>query len=353
MKEKIGYLIHTEYHLLLSINDALKKYSDTSLYDVQLILIRSKNGTRLKQELDLSFLPFNVKVIDFNIDFNGKLDLEEKKELDALLDIKFSVYNFFQEHDVIDIILVDKFVSIGAEINLFQDGLKPYIINTLKRPIGLIKVVIKQNIWIRRNGYPVNDYFSFLRCTKYSFTKGISKVFLTFPDAYYNWNNKAVEKIEIDTSKEFWDIIKKVFKWDDELLKTKENVIFFMSQPMHDDGSFEMGVLKKLLKKHPKSQLYIKYHPLTSAIKIEQYKKLDNVTIIDSQIPAEIFIQELSNSIVLSVCSTSMFIDNQKSKFYWFSEILEGNNIKLIKRYDFVNPTKHVHIVHSVDEIIF
>lgn len=353
MKEKIGYLIHTEYHLLLSIDDAQKKYSDNSKYDVCFILMRYTQFNRLKQDLDVDELPFEVLKMDFNLSLESNLTSEEKANLDKLLEFKFSSFIFFQEQDPLVIIMINKYVESNTNIYLYQDGLKPYVMNSMKFSVGLILHDFKQNFWIRKNGYPVKNYLSFINCKKYGQLKGINKLFLTFPAAYDNWNNLKIETLTPTFNEQFANVLKKVFKWNDSLLDEKEKVIFFMNQPLHDDGTFEMSVLKKLKEKYPLSKLYIKYHPLTSEIKIKQYKELSNVIIIDSQIPAELFISQLKNSIVLSICSTSMFINNEDCRFYWFSEIQENNNVARLKRYNIINPTNHVISVKSADEIVF
>jgi len=125
-----------------------------------------------------------------------------------------------------------------------------------------------------------------------------------------------------------------------------------MNQPLHDDGSFEIGVLRKLMEKYPESKIYIKYHPLTSEVKMNKYKELDNVVVIDSQIPAELFISQLKNSLILSICSTSMFINNENCKFYWLNEIQENNNVTRLKRFNIINPTNHIISAKSVEEIV-
>jgi hypothetical protein len=162
-----------------------------------------------------------------------------------------------------------------------------------------------------------------------------------------------VEKTDIHFNEDFIALIKRIFHWQDSLLKERTGAIFFMNQPMHDDGSFEVKALQHLQKKYPEAPIYIKNHPLTSKVKLESYKALNNVTIIDSKIPAELFISMLKDSIILSVCSTSMFIDNPLCKFYYMFEIEQHNNIERLKKYTVINPTSHVRLVQNIDEISF
>lgn len=353
MKQKICFLVHTEYHLLLTLHYINQKYNDVSLFEITLVLKRTSKSNRLKQDLDLSFLPFTFIVLDFDLSLDKKLSILEKNALDNLLALQFDYFIFFQEQDPISVIIINEYRARNTQIYLFQDGLKPYVIHSMSFSPMLLLNNIKQNRWIRNNGYKVNDYLSFINCKMYGFIKGIDKLVLTFPKFYLNWNNLSIEKTDIQITPEFSALIKRVFHWEDRLLKDRKGIIFFMNQPMHDDGSFEVKILKHLQLKYPTAPIYIKNHPLTSKVKLEAYKSLNDVTIIDSKIPAELFIGMLEDSIVLSVCSTSMFIDNPLCKFYYMFDIKEHNNIVRLKKYNLINPTTHVVTAKHVDVIEF
>ena len=353
MKKKISFLIHTEYHLLLSLHQILEMYSDVNNYEVTLILKRVVNGARLKQALDLSFLPYNIIILEFDINLNAKLSHLEKQNLDNFLSKRFDEFIFFQEQDPITIIIVNRLKKFNTKIYLYQDGMKPYIAHTMSFSPALLVNNIKQNNWIKRNGYQITDRLSFINCKLYGFLKGVDTLFLTFPESYINWKKLPIIKIKPTFSAEFIAVIKKVFVWNDDLLKSKDRVIFFMNQPMHDDGTFEGNMLQKLQLRYPEATIYIKNHPLTPQSKIDTYKKIENVTIISSKIPAELFISQLTNSIILSVYSTSMFIDNPSCKFYYTFEVQEGNNIKRLKKYKVINPAPHIISVKDIENISF
>lgn len=353
MRKKICFFIHTEYHLLLSIHTIQQKYSNTNSYEVILILKINNKSNRLNQELNFSGLPFEVRYFDIQINLELKLCREDKIKLDALLGLEFTEFNFFQEQDPIVVILISTYKQKGTIINLFQDGLKPYITHTMSFSPSLWINDIKQNNWIRKNNYRTLNYFSFFNSKMYGFLKGIDQLFLTFPEVFINWKNLPITTIKPEYTIDFLTVLKQVFYWVDALLGEKERVIFFMNQPMHDDGSFEVNMLQRLQNKYPGTKVYIKNHPLTSKLKLKSYEKLSNVTIIDSKIPAEIFISQLKDSIILSVCSTSMFINNPSCKFYYTFAVKEHNNIQRLNKFDVINPTEHVVSVTHIEEILF
>lgn len=353
MKEKICFFVHTEYHLLLSIHALLTMYSDTNRYEVEFILKRTSKSPRLKLDLDFAHLPCKYRFLDFDLNLNTLLASKEKERLHEVLELKFSEFNFFQEQDPVTLIIIKHYKKSGTRINLFQDGLKPYIAHSMSFSPSLWINNIKQNLWIRKNGYPVSNWFSFINSKMYGFLKDIDQLYLTFPAAYINWKKLPIVPVSLHYTPELVGVLKKVFKWEDSLLKERSKVIFFMNQPMHDDGSFEVNVLEQLQLSFPDSKIYIKNHPITSQTKLNAYKKLRNVEIINSKIPAELFISQLEDSIVLSVCSTSMFIDNSSCKFYYIFAVKEQNNIKRLEKYSVINPTEHVITAKSVAEIKF
>lgn len=353
MNPKIGYLIHTEYHLLMALNDCRTRHAELQSDSIYFVLKRKAKSNRLKQDIVFDFLPYNIAIFDFDIHLNKRLTLTDRTQLQTILDLGFTELNFFQEQDPMTLILVHHYKNSGAAIHLHQDGLKPYVAHSIRFSPELIRNNINQNIWIKKNGFEVPDYFSFLHCKKYGFVKGIDKLFLTFPGAYINWNKLPIEKTDVELTPDFIEILKQVFLWDDDLMEHKDGVIFFMNQPMRDDGSFEVNMLHRLSEKYPRHKIYIKNHPSTSDVKRMAYKSLPQVIVLDSKIPAELFISQLTNSIILSVCSTSMFIDNKKCKFYYSFEVVENNSIERLKKYKVINPTTHVKSVKSIEEIVF
>lgn len=353
IRENICFYVHTEYHLLLTLHAVSTKYTDKTKYEVHLIINQNPGSKRLSQELDFTGLPYTVKYTQFPKNGSKNLTEEQRSDLKYISGLKPREFNFFQEQDAVAVILISELKKLGTKINLYQDGLKPYIAHTMKFSPSLYLNNVKQNLWIKRNGYRVLDHLSFRNCKMYGFLKGIDSLHLTFPDAYINWNRLPLVEISPQFTDDFVSLLKKVYRWDDALLQHREGVIFYLNQPMHDDGSFELNMLSRLRKLYPEARIYIKNHPLTPESKIAMYQQLENVSVISSKIPAELFISQLQNSIVLSVGSTSMFINNSNCKFYYTYGITEKNNIERLKKYSMINPAKHVTACKTIEEIQF
>jgi hypothetical protein len=343
-------VVHTEYHILISIHEILDKYS-TDDYEIKMIIKRSKRSNRLEETLDLTSLPIQFEFWEYGLSFDKMLDAKQRELLDSILMEDVSEFIFFQEQDPFVVIMVNHFSKKGTRIYLYQDGLKPYV-SIRYFSLSLMKHHIIQNRWIKKNGYLGEDVLSFLICKKYGFLKNIEKLFLTFPGEYKNWKNKPIEKISLQITPAFKNVLKRVYKWNENMLTERTNVLFYMNQPMHDDGVFETEMLGAIVNKFPNNKLYIKLHPSTNEINLKLYKSLKNVELIESPIPAELFISELSNSLILSIASTSMFIDNSACKFYWIYKVAE-DHIPRLKRYRMANPTTHIQTISSLENISF
>jgi hypothetical protein len=352
MSKKLLFLISTEYHLLLAM---YYLYSNNYLFSKEhentFLLKAGTNSKRLNKQLDFGSLPLKIHYLDFNPGFNEPISKELKEDLNNLCGQDILEFGFFQEQDFVALIIVNLLKNRSTKINLFEDGIKPYVYESLSFTPSLHIHDFRVNKYIKQNGYNVGDWFSIFKCHNYGFLKGIDSLYLTFPESFPRKHKLKLNRLDFKIDAQLLKIYQNIFNWKDELLKHRDNVIFFMDQPMGDDGSFDLNILRKLRERYPDYPIIIKNHPLTPKEKIEQYKSLDNCTIIDSKIPAELFLVTLNRSIILSVCSTSMFVDNTSCSFYYLYNIEEHNNIERLNKYTLVNPTSHVLVPKRIEEI--
>lgn len=348
-KISVCFLVHTEYHILIAMNQISAKYSGGD-FRCKMLIKQSKRSSKLSETLDLSSFPIAYEFWE-SPSYQQKMDKFQAARIENLVKENFDEFIFFQEQDPLAVILTNKFSSMGCKIHLYQDGLKPYVSIRLHSP-SLMLNHLKQWWWIKKNGYKGEPFFSFLFCKNYAFLSKINKVFLTFPQRYKNWNGKTLEKINLEMSLNLELILKKLFRWDESYLTDRNDVIFYMNQPMHDDGLFERDLINIIVKSFEDKKFYIKLHPLTNKDKLKIYRSIPNIFIIESSIPAELFISQLKNSMVVSVCSTSMFINNTSCKFFWLNLVAE-RYIKRLQRYRVINPTDHIITVKTMNELTF
>lgn len=352
MKKKILISVNTEYHLLLAVNQLFVHYSNTELFDVEIILPGVKISKRLSHNLDFSHLPAVVSFVDEDISIYRPLDEKTKLTINYLLSKRPDCFLFFQEQDILMVILSNYFFKANCEVLLIQDGLKPYA-HLKYHSLGLMLHNHKQNLWLKRNGFEVQDWFSPIWSKKYGFVKSISKLLLTYPEAYNNWNYREIEKIEMLPLEFLNKVLRKLFRYEDLYMPDFNGVFFYINQPMKEENDVEVKFIRELSMQHPSRVIYIKLHPLTPSSAIEKFKEIDNVRIISVPIPAELFIMNLTNSIIISVSSTALLLNNSQNKFFYLYKIFE-KDIRRLSRWEIrKSPAKHIKVIHSINEINF
>ena len=349
--KKICFLVNTEYHLLftLFLLDDFKKRNEN--VDATIILHKEKNSVRLNQEIN--FKGFNCKVIYLEYNVFEKTDIKTIKKIKFINLLMPDEFYFFQEKNLFAHELIAKYKKRNCCVYLCQDGFKPYAIHTLRFSPITHYFNFFENVRLLRMGKKPNNFFSFLFCHKYAYVKGIDKLMLSFEKSYINWNKKPIVKTNPKIDEIFMEKMKIVFGWQDILLPEKENVIFYINQPMGDKkGDFDLHLIRELKKLHPGKIIYIKNHPQIDKERIKAYKTIDNVYIINSKIPAELFIAHLKHSVIISFFSTALFIENSTCKFYYLFGI-KNTGLKFLKSYNLSNPTSHVKVVNHISQILF
>lgn len=344
---KYVFLVCTEYHLFLTLN-FINELQNADATCTIIVRRNSKGGRIAYSNLNLTELPY--KFIDWKHDFNPKTrgSQELDNDLDTLLALKPDCFCFFQEQDMLSAFLLNK---LSAKENfLFQDGMKAY--NKLKIiPLSLLLNEFKIQKWLYKNYKITDDTFNLFKSHRYGFRKKITHLYLTFPDNYVNWSNKIINKSVISYEVKFLNKLKEVFGWNNDLLINQENIIFYLNQPCSFDSDIENQVLRDILLKFPNKIMYIKIHPNTTRVQIDGYNKLNNVIIIESKVPAELFILSLSNSIILSISSSALFVNNNNNNNYYYLRPMFVKYSKRLKKYITSSPSDHIKDISSIQDI--
>ena len=349
-KLNILFLVHTEYHMMVTLSLIADKYYDPQKYNVFIYQTENLNKTRFQFSKNISILK-NVYYKTLIYDDKCKIYNEELGYfIKDCLSKKIDILVIFNHHAFLPVYLTKLLYKNGSQVYLAPDGLKPYSNSKKITPRWSILTALNYYKFLRVNRLPY--IWNFPRLT-YASLKEIEKVLVQFPEKYRNISNKQIEKVEILTSSESIKLIYKYFKFNikDEL-DTFEKIIFYINQPFKDKSiyDYEIKFLKKLQLKFREYKLIIKLHPLTELNQKDRFKKLDNVDIIYKSTPAELYIANIRNSIILSFWSTACLIVNNYNRIYWAYPILKKNNI-MLNFLELENPTKHIILVKKIEEI--
>lgn len=353
--KKILINTYTEYQLLLALNEIFvnKTYP---IQEFEITILIKIESLHKRMEREFNFDSLGVKIVYFKDDFSmsDKLSSASKLLINEILSIDWDTFILFQENDFLNTMLSYNLDKKGTVVRLYQDGLKAY--NPLKsRSYGQLKIELKVRLFWFKNGYSCDPMLNALNAYKYGFLKGVKNIHVTFPEAYNNWNNKNVVKINIEKSNTLFELMKEVFVLHNYILNQTKDVIFFVSQSMRDDNSFERQLIEYLIAKFDNKKIYLKSHPILfkpyrDFIEELKSKYSNRIEVIDDKLPAEFLIMQLEDSIVISTISTSMFLNNPTCRFYYTFELAK-NQINRFNRYETINPTKHVMSVNSFEEI--
>ncbi len=232
-----------------------------------------------------------------------------------------------------------------------QDGLKPYgriarfdMHARIKETLWIYVFLFSKRLWVRS--------FALVSFQKYGYRHQTKELLLTHPGSYNNWNNKKISSLDFYKEKRTLSMINKLFKFDPESANLSQKAVFYVNQPVSQLEDYEIKVLQNLRDRFVASKIYIKLHPHTSLYQIDCYKKIENVEIIDTTIPAELYIAKLHNAIVISGWSTSLLYGNETCNFFWLHPLykkqrLIGNNLNI------KNPTNHIQEIDEINKITF
>ncbi len=346
---RILFIVHTEYHLLITTKIIFDNFNDNK-YEIEIILGKEPGKTRLKESYDFSILK-NVSVtLAFYDEFDRVPNQPLKLLVRRILNTRYHKLFFFQEHHPLNVYLAYQFHKRGVTVCLCPDGAKAYSRITRIAPRWSTLAFIWYHRFLIANGF----YFwkmpwPNLRYASFNF---VDEVWLTYTEKYLNWNNKYLVKIDNEFNNEALDIIRGVFSFSNEGLLVRDNIIFFINQNfgLEQMNQFEIYFLNELRIQHPDKSIIIKRHPNTAESHIKNLSKIPNVVILDSNVPAELYILNLNNSLIVSFWSTSNLTYNSSCRYYWAYPMIIDRGI-MYKHFQLSDPTDFIIHVNSVEEI--
>ncbi|KAF2519770.1 hypothetical protein E0W68_00630 [Flavobacterium salilacus subsp. salilacus] len=349
--KNILFSINTEYHIFIISSLIKQMYWDTSKYNVTIVIQTNKGVNQFKNTHSFEHLKSNVIILE--IDLNSKkFDPVVSETLERILSKDYERFIFFLEQTAINQYLVNKLSVTDTIITLAPEGTKPYITIAKAALPSRIKATLKNYRFYRTQKLKINKFY--FVTNKNGYLKETEEVMINHPEKYPNLTRKKVVPVEFFTTPEEIELASKVFDFDiQKEIPERDGILFYLNQwyvefKVYD---FEIEILKALLERYPDKKIYIKLHPNTHKFQVERLEKIDRVILNKSTIPAEIFIANLTNSIIFSFWSASLLINNPTCKFYWLQKMLEKQ--KLMKWWSIINPTKHIKDVYNVDEIIY
>jgi hypothetical protein len=315
------FLAQTEYHLLQSIHLASTLYSRENVENIIYVI---QTERRLKNLAGL-------QKID-NIRFEYLDNISEKEKYRILKEIRCDKFIFFQEDSLFNCNLANYYKkNFNTVIGLGPDGYKPYAIYKKKHEmLSMFRDTLEAyKRLIQNNILPTVLQWS--QHYQYASSTFLDEIYLTNPKEFVC--SKNIPKFNILRIPEFNEkslySVGMIFDLKENSFPVGEKGIYYFNQPFAEqlDG-VEINFLKELIKMHPKTPIYIKLHPLTTNNKKKKYLNLQGINLIDTKIPAELFILNLKNSILFTGWSTVLITNNPSCNLYFNLPIYKNQGSK-------------------------
>lgn len=343
------FLVNTEYQLLLSLSVILKSFQDPAIFRNKVIINNSVKNCRIQIPTKDSEINAEFVFISTNYEFYKK-NFELKKILKTIAQEKYDNFISFFEHNPVHYFLAYRLSNAGTKIGLGQDGMKAYsrikrftFFAQIKATIRLYRFLIVNDLFIPHFAL-INYRFGYHSLT--------NELYLTHPETYDNWSKKRLNKINTKFNETELQLIKQIFDFTNSEIIVFEDSIFYLNQPVKSLEEAELELLKALNEIFPQRQIIVKVHPLTSKFHKSKLIEQKNVCVFKSPVPAELFISEFKNSIILSGWSTALLFENDTCNYYWLYPYFKNRNPEISDR-QINNPTNHIQMIENLKDIYF
>ena len=350
--QTVVFLVHTEYHLLVALSVAADKYANLRFHKVIICLagrIAEKKhlfnpNFQEESQIELLFVAYKEKAKSYDSGLHSFVK--------QLISLEISKFIIFNEHNFLPLYLAKKLSGHKVEICLGPDGTKPYgTFNKLALGWRLRFAVNFLKFQLTNKLSLVGPHIPQL---KYASLKDLNKVWVQFPDFFPASKTHAqVVGINVLQSKEAIEACSLFFSFNaDEEIIVREKTIFYINQPLRNPGiyDFEIQLLTELKQQFPGYKLSIKLHPFTDAAQIKRMKGVTNAIFYTKSYPAELYIAQLTDSVVISFWSAACLSNNPNTRIYWVHPLLKHAGL-MIDYISFLNPTRHIIEAQGLNEI--
>ena len=334
------FVVGTEYHFLMA-NFIIQEHFSSQDYENRLVFL----GKRLSQ-VQRNALPSNIISIDYFFDQENMPANKVKTEILVGNVINLFLVNVYRASDT----LIVSMTTRHTKCHLIQDGALFY--NRIEKSIWKNRIKETYNIYssLWKKGIPFRDliwYGRFMEESDY-----IDEIWMTNPNEYVGpTSSKKVNLIKFFPNKESKDQILSYFEVDNKLVDGFNNQLIYLAPIIKDEKLVDLEIvqIKQILKKINLKDVIIKLHPNTKDFHLHKLKKEFGDSVIRNFIPAELYIAQSVDSVVVGCASTTLFYHNPKCKYFALKEFYQ--KLGIYEAWKNVNLPKHVNVVNEFYDI--
>lgn len=348
MKEikKNLFVTFTPYQFISAYNLCKENYQSDEIENIIYFFKSKKNS----YELSLKFEDFNGEIVRF----------DDESWLNIIATLKGQIFNrffFFQENSIHNKYLAYYLKKKGTLICLGPDGTKPYgIFNKKHELLSMLKDTWRDYKLLNSNGLKLYSLI-WSKYYRYGSFKHLDEVWLQYPELFDAKKNKTKGKIVKLPELKIENIIKlsKSFKFDCKL-NEKEGIILYFNQPFFSkpliDKEFE--ILEQISISFPHKKINIKLHPGTNPSVKDKMLGKSYLNVIEDKMPAEFYLKEVYNSILLTGWSAALMHDINKNNnnYFYLYPLYKKTNDKVLSQISLIG-FPHVKMLDNIKELHF
>lgn len=347
------YLTHSIFHVIYSLS-IIKNKADNGIKYLVLAGKNNSNTIDIVKKIMSTQEKWmeNIKVINIPklVDKSEVLPQETINVIGFIKSLEIEELVTFNEDNLLAIHLGHYFSRKNTKVSLAQDGTKTYVTYKALTPRYSLLRSLEYYRYCKKNNFEYNFHYIQMQ---YGKSKYLSKLYVTNRNAFENKYNKECEEIKLGV-----DVVNLyAITLDKVELDVNIKTIFFVSSLLKWNQAqvdVEYRILKKLQDKYSGYQLVIKTHPRASQQVLNFYKENLQWIVISDSIPAEAYIVELKNSVMLSAYSSAAIFEGNKESFYnryWLYPIY-GMSLPVFRHFRLKNPDRSIKIVERMEDFL-
>lgn len=347
MKKKNLFIVCTAYQFISAYTICADDYASDD-FENEIYFLKSD---RTDYDLNYTKEDFNGQIIRF----------EQSNWIDVIKKLQNQFIHrffFFQENSILNKYLAYRLKKNRSIICLGPDGTKPYgVFNKNHEFLSMIKDTLKDYKYLRKHKLKLpkliwSKYYRYGSCVL------LDEVWLQYSELFNASQNKTkakIVKLPALNTKHIEKLID-IFNFKNTQLIETNNIILYFNQPFQSKELIdkENEILNSICKQYPNNKIYIKLHPSTNSKVLEGFKKNINLSLIDDNLPGELYLGLLRNCILITGWSAALMhdISNSNNKNYYLLPMYKKVNDKTLAQISLV-AFAHIEMVESVTQIKF
>jgi len=338
--KNVLFQVATEFHYMISCS-IIDKFYDPSMFNIN-IVICSRNTSRLST---LNFdKRFNYIIVKYDHNTNEQYP-DIMKLMEFIYANNFYSFYSFLYHDPLFVYLSNYLRNSGTKVYLVPDGMIAYVKFSNANVRSRLTNSINSYRFFRRHHLKFNRIW----LTSWNFGRnGYYDYIIAFSKELPFISSKKIIELDYSLSLSSLKNLKNSFGVDFSHYPSLDRTVLIIND-RHKLPKYKTELIESVRKYYPQHTILYKKHP---------NQEVENLTYLGSDIfgideifPVELLIASLTNSVIISVYSTSMLYYNPSCVYFYSFPVCvaSGEFRDDILR---IVPKSHIKVLKNLDDLL-